>query len=975
MGDAPPSAEAQDHPPTPADPGIVQALEECEVDLGLRELRLRGQVVPLGARAFDLVEALIEADGRLVTKDKLISRVWPGQFVEDNTLQVHIAAIRRALGPNRAWLQTSVGRGYRLAGRWTVQPAGGHGAPVPEGPRVERQALTDSLPFAASALIGRREEVTQVTTLISAYRLTTLTGPGGIGKTSLALEVARRSAGNFVDGAHLVDLAAIAEGSVVMSRVAAALSVAMGGTEATAATLAQALQGRAMLLLLDNCEHLLEPVSQLADALIRQCPGVSILATSREPLRVEGECSFRVQPLDLPPTEAELPEELLGYGAVQLFIARATAAGLEIGAEGETIRIIAAICRILDGIPLALELAAARAATLSPDHVLSRLEDRLGLLTGGRRTALPRHQTLRAALDWSYDLLPVEEQVLLNRLSICAGGFTLDTAIAIASEDGVSGVNIVEGIANLVAKSLVIIGGGKPGGRWLLLETIRVYALEKLMASGEAREIARRHAQRFRTMLESRSSDGSRPGRLAEHGQEIDNIRSALSWAFAEGGEGAAGVALTVAFVPVWLCLSLIAECRIAVERALERPEAVLDARLRMRLNIALGLMLSYTSRPHPRTATEILSECIGVAESHGDVEAQLLALWGLSTQFVKKGDQRAGLGIARRMMAAAERSNDPADMAVANRALGTSLYYLGRLAEARLCIERALALPPTAMREEYEAWMLNNLRTQSQAILSRILLLQNQPRQAWEQARDAVAQAEAIGHKMSVCFTLRYGTCSVGLTLGDVEAAERDTATLLKVANGHKFTFWSALARCLDGMLLIRRGDLEVGVARLEAALDANSHGGFSLCYSEMLGFLAEGQMRLGRLGEASATLRAAIAWAEKTGECWYMCELFRLMGEHAVLAGEADAEEWYHRAMELAREQGAALWALRAGYGLARLRMGQGRHREAGLVLGPLLQSGLPESLDALEAQTLWAELREGGFAPELIPEDDMR
>src|SRR5258708_7097559 len=346
--------------------------------------------------------------------------------------------------------------------------------------------------------------------------------------------------------------------------VAGVLGLKLGGDKISPESVARAIGGRKLLLVLDNCEHVIDASARLAEAVLRQCPATSIAATSREVLRIEGEHVYRVPPLDVPNEYQEESDIVLRYGAVQLFITRARALDSEFSPHGESLRAIAAICRRLDGIPLAIEFAAARAVILGPDLVLSRLDKRFELLIGGRRTALPRHQTLRATLDWSYDLLPESERCLLRRLAVFAAGFTLEAATAVMSDNACAASFLLEQIANLVAKSLVTLDGSAPTGRWRLLETIREYALERLAVSGETGQVARRCAEYFRDLVRPAmlgSQVQPTADDMARYGREIDNVRVSLDWSFSAAGDAEIGVVLPAAYGPVWLPLSLVPEC------------------------------------------------------------------------------------------------------------------------------------------------------------------------------------------------------------------------------------------------------------------------------------------------------------------------------------------------------------------------------------------------------------------------------
>ena len=461
----------------------------------------------LGSRAFEIIEVLVQSAGELVDKYDLMGRVWPGAVVEENTLQAQISAIRRTFGADRELLKTVAGRGYRLLGNWIAEETI---AAKRITPRTASGFLAN-LPGAATALLGRTEALKQLSELVSSSRIVTLAGPGGIGKTVLALECARALSSEFHGDCSLVELASLSDTSLVPSKVASSLGLKLGGGSVSSEAIAKAIGPSRMLIVLDNCEHLINGTAVLAETLIARCAHLSILATSREALRIDGECVYRVPPLAVPPEYSGEECGVLDHSAAQLLLARIRAQKQEFSPHGEQFRAIAAICRRLDGIPLAIEFAAARAATLGLEQVADRLDDRLAILTGGRRTALPRHQTLRATLDWSYRLLCDDERSLLRRLSVFAGGFTLEAALRVAGEETDDDVATADVIANLVAKSLISLDSSGSEDRWRLLETIRVYAREKLIESGEATAISRRHADFYRT------SSHWRRHRLAHH--------------------------------------------------------------------------------------------------------------------------------------------------------------------------------------------------------------------------------------------------------------------------------------------------------------------------------------------------------------------------------------------------------------------------------------------------------------------------
>jgi len=368
-----------------------------------RELVADGRPVKLGGRAFDVLMALIEAHGAVVSKSALMARVWPDQIVEENNLQWQISALRAAFGADRHLIRTVSGRGYQFAGRISLLPRSPNelARSVQIMPEVRAVLPPTNLPEPASELVGRDDVLDEIVSLASAHRLVTLTGAGGIGKTRLALAAARRLLPQFADGVWLAEFSPITDPGLVPVTVAAAIGLDLGGGAVSAQRVAQALAGRRLVLVLDTCEHVIGAAAALAEAMLKAGLAARIIATSREPLRAEGEWVYPVPPLAVPAEDAEDVDDLLRYGGVRLFVERLCAAEPHFVPDRRSAIMIAAICRRLDGIPLAIELAAARAAALGVHEVATHLDDCFRILTGGRRTALPRHQTLRATLDWS----------------------------------------------------------------------------------------------------------------------------------------------------------------------------------------------------------------------------------------------------------------------------------------------------------------------------------------------------------------------------------------------------------------------------------------------------------------------------------------------------------------------------------------------------------------------------------------------
>jgi predicted ATPase len=618
-------------------------------------------------------------------------------------------------------------------------PASGEPVPCPMTDLLSASAATQpeappptNLPAPTSELIGRTAALAEVMELLGAHRLVTLIGAAGIGKTRLGLEVAREMLPGFADGVWIAELGPLSDLGLVPVTVAVALGLTLPAGAESPERVAAALGGKRVLLVLDNCEHVIEAGARMAVALLNANPHARVMATSREPLRAPGEYVYRVLSLALPAEGAQDREDLLQTAAVQLFVARARAVDLRFSRDARSVVITGAVCRRLDGIPLALELAAARTATLGLEEIAARLDDRFRLLTGGHRTALPRHQTLRATLDWSYELLSAIERTVLRRLAIFVGGFTLEAASAVVMAAELTAPEVVDSVTNLAAKSLVVVETAGAATRYRLLETTRAYALEKLTESGDFDQVARHHAEYYRDLFERAEAEWeTRPTLewVMVYGRQIDNVRTALDWAFSPSGDATIGAALTAASVPLWFQYSLMIECRSRVERALAslEPRSGRGGRREMQLFAALGVSLMQTKGPAPDT-TAAWTTALEIAESVDDVEYRLRALWGLWHFRVSLGECRTALALAERFCDAAGNAN-PGELLVGERMVGVSLHYLGDQTEARRHLERMLSRYVAPAHRSHAIRFQYDQQVASRMILARILWLQGFPR------------------------------------------------------------------------------------------------------------------------------------------------------------------------------------------------------------------------------------------------------
>jgi predicted ATPase/DNA-binding winged helix-turn-helix (wHTH) protein len=914
-----------------------------------RELHADNQPVKLGGRAFDVLMALIEARGAVLSTDALLARVWGGRIVEENALRSQVSELRASLGADRNLIRTISGRGYQFTGEIRAVPAAAIEPAVEHSAEPAVRPAATNVPKPASELIGRDDDLREILSLTGAHQLVTLTGAGGIGKTRLALAAARQLRSRFADGVWLAELSGLADPDLVPATVATAVGLELGPGDVSAQRLAQALAERRLLIVLDTCEHVIAAAAALADAVLQVGRAVHLLATSREPLEVEGEWTYPVPPLTLPVEDAGEGDELLRYGAVQLFVERAQAANPRFMRNQRLLAGIAVLCRRLDGLPLAIEMAAARVSMLTVDEIAARLDDRFRLLTARRRTASPRHQTLRATFDWSYELLPEAERVILRRLALFAGPFSLDAAGAVAaSPPKISPWEVVEGLSSLVAKSLVAAENAGAGIRFRLLDTTRAYALEKLEESGEHEKLARRHAEYGRSRFEQAEAElEGRPASewLVENMGAIENLRAALNWTFSPNGDPSIGVALTAAAVPLLMQLSLVGEARHRVEQALGAlaAGAETDARREMKLYAALGASLIYTRGG----GTEIASawtKALEIAESLGDAEYQMRSLWGLWSFYINGVQYRTALTLARRFSLFAATRPDPNDRRVGERMIGVSHHYLGDQQSARRHIERALADSAAPHYKRQIIWLQLDRRVTARVHLARILWLQGFPDRAMRVANCGIEDARAAEHAISFCYALARAACPIALWIGDLPAAEHYANMLLDHSTRHALAHWQLYGWGYQGAVAIKRGDSAAGLRLLGSSTEESGETGITTARSMRFAvvYMVDALAQAGQIADGLAATEDAIVRAERTDELWQFPELLRMKGELLLLQDvppeAVAAENDFRQALDCARRQGALSWELRAATSLARLLRDQGRRAKAQALLQPV-------------------------------------
>ena len=938
--------------------------------LTAQRLLLEGdKPVRLGSRAFDILAALVERAGQVVAKEALIARAWPRTFVEESNLKLQVSALRRVLGDGRGghrYVVTVPGRGYNFVA--PISPGEPSRTPPPA---TVAPAGLHNLPIVVTRMIGREKAVAAIVSRLSRERLVTIVGPGGVGKTTVALAVAEQMAVNYQHGVWLIDLAPLTDARLVPSAVAGVLGLEIHAEDLLPALVAR-LRDEQMLLLLDNCEHVIDVAASLTAAILGEAPSVNILATSREPLRVGGEREYRLGPLRRPQPSPELSAvDAAPFPAVQLFVERASAVVEDFALNDANAPLIGEICRRLDGLPLAIEFTAPRVEVLGVEGLAAHLDESLPMLSARhRRSAIPRHRTMRAVLDWSYGLLSEGEQRFFRALGIFAGSFTIEATAAVTIDAAGGAGEAIDRLADVVAKSLVVadVSGAIP--RFRLFDTIRAYALEALDENGERERIARRHAEHYRNLFERAEGEATtRPVEewLADYAREIDNLRAALDWAFAPSGDKAIGVALTVAAIPLWLQLSLVKECRERVERVLAMlaHAGPTDGPDQMKLQAGLSASLLYTKGATPE-ARQASATALHLAESLGDTEYQLRALWELWVHRNNTGEYAAALAMAEKFYTLALKHADPATLPIADRMIGTSYHYLGDQTNAWRYIERMLSAGVDPQRRSPLIRFWFDEKVAGRVVLARILWLWGLADQAWRTVQSAVGDAEALGDRSTLCYALSHGSCPVALWLGNLAAAESYAEMLLDISRRHGFGPWGDFASRIKGIALVKAGDLKTGSTLLRAGLDEINDPDFGLWFLSGLSELAEALGHAGRFADGLAAVETGI---EQSQPGWLVPELLRIKGELLLLQGtprtiEA-AEDFFRQALDGARRQETLSWELRAATSLARLLLNRGRPSDAMAVLHPVygrFTEGF-DTADLITARQLLGKLGDAG------------
>ncbi|MDI4237376.1 winged helix-turn-helix domain-containing protein [Bradyrhizobium sp. Arg237L] len=897
-------------------------------------LLMNGDVqVSLGSRALDVLIALVERAGEVVSHRELIKRVWPDVIVEEASLRVSVAGIRRALGDGRdgaRYITNVPGRGYCFVAPVQRLVQGGQSTATPVG-----RGRIQTLPARLQRMIGRDETVEALRLELMSRRFVSIVGPGGVGKTTVAVAVAHGLADEFRDAVCFVDLSALQERALVVPAVASAVGC-LAHTQDSLSRLLAFLADKRLLLVLDSCEHVIEAVAILAEGVFRQAPLIHIIATSRESLRVEGENVHPLRSLDSPTSGTALTAaKALASPAVRLFMDRAAAGGYRDELTDEDAPIVADICRQLDGMPLAIELTASRASTYGIGGLAELIGDRLMLLWQGRRS-VPRHQTLQAMLDWSYDLLSDREKAILCALSVFVGAFTMEMAQAVVAEADRDELQFAT-IASLVDKSLISVSLTGGASWYRLLDTTRAYAAVRLKELGAANATARRHALYYAERLAGLRGSTLRDRDLTPYSRQIGDIRAALEWSFSPSGDRSVGVALGAGAVPLFLGMSMLSECRwwcLQTIDALSEEDRGTKLELRLQLPLATSSIHAHSDSVEVGTALE---RGLSLADSMGDADYQLEFLAGLNLYRARLADSGGSLAVAQRYAAIARELGRPREVVMAEWMLGASYHLVGEQAAAQQSYKRGFEHAAAAGVSELHSFGYDH-QVRAFVGYARTLWDCGLPDQAAQFAYRAIEVAERKEHPISLCICLVF-VAPVFLWRGDRQIAEELVERLITYAGRYSLAMYRAGGLGLRGALMLERGDTEPGIKTLREALSTLRTEQRNILLPSNSRALAEGLARTGNSAEATSIIDAAVANALRGSGTFELPDLLRARATVLLAASPANwpaAEASLKDSLDCARQQHALGWELRSAMALARLWMEHGRVDEARSLLG---------------------------------------
>jgi predicted ATPase/DNA-binding winged helix-turn-helix (wHTH) protein len=898
-----------------------------------RLLKKREDPVKLGARAFDILLVLVERAGEVIAHKDLIARVWPNVIVQEISLRVHIASLRKALGGQSSdhYITNVSGRGYCFSAPvWHERTTADIKSPL--------DTSIHHLPQRLAHIRGRDDTVRLISEKLVTERFVTIVGHGGMGKTTVALSVAHALLNEFDGAVCFADLGTISDSRLLASTVTSSFGLPVQSEDPIPALVAH-IGGKPTLLVLDGSEHLIAEVAAMAQRLFEEAPSLHILATSRETLRAHGEHVYRLSPLDSPPDREDITaDEALAFPAVQVFLERVAAGGTPVSLTDEDAPIVGSICRKLGGVALAIELTAGRVEAYGIRRVAELLDSQFALLWPGSRTAPPRHQTLNAALDWSYKLLSDLERLMLQRLSVFVGGFTLDVAQKVVGTPDLEEAEVYDAIAELIAKSLVSADMSGPVPRYRLLDTTRTYASAKLNDTGESELLRRRHALCYRDLLQGAADrETLDQGQTDTAATDVDNVRASLNWAFGPSGDPSVGVDLAAYSASLWYGKALLTEYRHWANVAATAETDGPPTQKQLAMQMALASTALFTGGGSDRVfAATALDLAIDLNDIRGEVSAYL-ALWGYA---LRASHYLEALDFAGKCFDTAGKIDDPGLKAMAEWMLGATKHRLGRHPEARLHLQRSLYTDTETSRNAQLRQVGYDRRTDTLAVMSNLLWLQGLPKQAERMAARAIETATSLGFPVPISVARTWTCLNKYLSGIDIDAIEDDALELAEHGRAHSAGGYQGIGICILGLCQARRGQYDDARMLVDEGLKLLADGQYGIFNSTFRTELILAAIEAERYEDASGWMAAldAEALAEDLGfEHWWTPEILRAKGALALRVDKdaAKAESLFQQSIALAQKQGALAWELRATLVLSELWASQGRGKDA---LAPL-------------------------------------
>ena len=886
-----------------------------------KRLLQSGRSIVLGARSMNLLVVLAERAGEVVSGPELIASAWPGGGVEANCLRVHIAALRKALGDGdqgARYIVNIPGRGYLFA--MDVRRSTGSAGAQALAPACAVQPVPCHMPVRSAELYGRADVVALLAAQLAVRRMVSIVGPGGIGKTSVALALAHRLQSRYPDGTCFVDLGALSDGAMLPSAVAAALGVAASNADVSG-TISRFVAGRRILIVLDNCEHVADAAALLAERLLLDTSAVDLLVTSREALSLHSEWVHRLAPLAMPLPGLRIDvEQAMAYSALQLLAARAEGDGNGFTLGPANLYGAIALCHQLDGNPLAIELAAARLQTLGVDVLTAGLPGVFSVPGRASRTAFPRHQTLQTMLDWSYRLLDDTERTVFERLSCFRSAFCLDWAVRLCCGAQIGAADVIGSIASLSAKSLLAVESGGQLPRYRLLNTTRLYGQLHVAHGGSAavKAAGARHARCLLYIYEQADADlKALPAPLwrARYAPTADDFRAALNWAFSDDGDAQLGMELTATAAFPMLELGRVDEHRLRLCHALDLLAAsgrqAPELELRLLSSLFMNVANSNTNGEAVHSACARLRELMRVV---GVPQRSLVGMHALCGWSLAQGNYRMVRDTAAQVGELATRVHDPIAFLMGERFTALSLHFFGQHAQADLLARRLLA-GAVAQRHVHLLGQVP-LTIAMRVLQGRALWMTGHPDQALAMSLEAVRMA-GEQHPFAQCLALAMGAVPVALWRGEDARADVLCTQLEAVAERFSLGYWQAWSASFRPVLQARLGREPAEQWQLPdnpPVLDL-----------------------LGTLSEAMA-VEATVLRVRENQVGWCSAEILRARGEQCLRSGtqgsSSKAESLFLEALAIAQGQGAYGWALRAATSLARLWEGGARAAE-GLAL----------------------------------------